>query len=365
MFGTLLISICTLMQIYVFWRMAGMPLIRRRLSGAAVAGTGVALWAVLVLGRVMGRDGTGLPAAVLEWVGMQWMGFLFLIAASILAVDLLTAFGLVFPRRARSLRTWALMTGLALSLAATFQGMRPPVMETYTVNLPGLPAELDGTVILAVSDLHLSHRSSSSRLSALTDRVQAENPDMVVLLGDIFEGRRPPEGRLAAIFQRIGAPLGVFAVAGNHESHGNGSADCFAAAGSRLLHNQWHEVKPGLVMAGVEDLTSLRRNGKTADPIATALAGRPPGATILLSHTPKESEKAAAEGVGLMLSGHTHGGQIWPFGYLVRHRYPLLEGRYAVNGMTAIVSRGAGTWGPRMRLWQPAQILKITLAASP
>jgi predicted MPP superfamily phosphohydrolase len=64
-----------------------------------------------------------------------------------------------------------------------------------------------------------------------------------------------------------------------------------------------------------------------------------------------------------MLSGHTHGGQVWPFGYLVRHRYPFFEGRYDVDGMTMIVSRGAGTWGPRMRLWKPGEILRITLRA--
>ena len=92
-----------------------------------------------------------------------------------------------------------------------------------------------------------------------------------------------------------------------------------------------------------------------------ALSGRPPGATVFLSHTPWETEKAAGAGAGLMLSGHTHGGQIWPFSYMVRLRYPLLGGRYDVNGMTVIVCRGTGTWGPRMRLWRPGEILRITL----
>ena len=97
------------------------------------------------------------------------------------------------------------------------------------------------------------------------------------------------------------------------------------------------------------------------DPIAQALEGRPPGATILLSHTPWQAERIAGAGVGLMLSGHTHGGQIWPFGYLVRSRYPLLEGRYEVDRMPVLVSRGTGTWGPRMRLWRAGEILRVTL----
>lgn len=84
---------------------------------------------------------------------------------------------------------------------------------------------------------------------------------------------------------------------------------------------------------------------------------------MLLSHSPLEVDRAARAGEGLMLAGHTHGGQVWPFDYLVRRWYPLLEGRYEVEGMTAIVSRSAGSWGPRMRLWAPGEIARITLRA--
>ena len=135
----------------------------------------------------------------------------------------------------------------------------------------------------------------------------------------------------------------------------------FREASFKLLRNGWAEVRPGLVLAGVDDLTARRRNGQVGDPISQALVGCPPGATILLSHTPWQAERAAKARVGLMLSGHTHGGQIWPFDYLVRSRYPLLEGLYEVDGMTVIVCRGTGTWGPRMRLWRPSEILRVTL----
>ncbi len=94
---------------------------------------------------------------------------------------------------------------------------------------------------------------------------------------------------------------------------------------------------------------------------AAALAGRPPGAGILLSHAPTRAEEASRAGAGLMLSGHTHGGQIWPFGYLVGLRYPLLAGEYRVGGTTVLVCRGTGTWGPRMRLWHPGEILRVVL----
>jgi predicted MPP superfamily phosphohydrolase len=127
------------------------------------------------------------------------------------------------------------------------------------------------------------------------------------------------------------------------------------------MSNTWTEVSPGLVLAGVDDLTFNHRSGNGGDPVGKALSDRPPGVTILLSHTPWYAEKIAKEGVGLMLSGHTHGGQIWPFGYLAKLVYPLFEGEYKVNGMTVIVCRGTGTLGPRMRLWHPGEILRVKL----
>ena len=132
-------------------------------------------------------------------------------------------------------------------------------------------------------------------------------------------------------------------------------------AGFELLRNRWAEVRPGLVLAGVDDPRGDRRAGQGSDSVQKALAGRPPGATIFLSHRPRQAERVSVAGVGLMLSGHTHGGQIWPFGYLVRFSYPLLEGWYEVGGMPVIVTRGTGTWGPRMRLWPPGEILRVTL----
>jgi len=184
-----------------------------------------------------------------------------------------------------------------------------------------------------------------------------------VLLGDIFEGHGQPQDELLPILRRMSAPLGVWGVLGNHETHGRDDASIsfIEAAGVRLLRNSWAEVRPGLVLAGVDNLTSRQHSIENNDYISKALSGRPRGITILLSHTPREADKAAKAGVGLMLSGHTHGGQVWPFSYLVKMAHPLLEGLYNIDGMPVIVCRGTGTWGPRMRLWRPGEILNITL----
>lgn len=364
MFGIILISACTLIHIYVFWRAASVPVVDRRLPRKLLAGAGVTLWAIFFSARVVGHGGTGTLAGMLELVGMNWMAVLFLTFISLLAIDLVTVFGFLMPRRAPSLRGWALAVGGALSLIALFQGLRPPVVQSYDVTLTGLPDEMDGTVIVAMSDLHLGSQLGERWLADRVAEVKAQRPDLVVLLGDIFEGHRQPQGELLLTLGRLSAPLGVWVVPGNHEFHeGQGtSISLMEEAGLHVLRDRWAEVRPGLVLAGVDDFTALRRAADRRDSLSQALTGRPLGATILLSHTPWQAERAASEGVGLMLSGHTHGGQVWPFGYLTRLIYPLLEGRYEEGGTTVIVCRGTGVWGPRMRLWRPGEILRVTLS---
>jgi uncharacterized protein len=363
MFGSILTIAVTLMHIYVFARAGSVPLVKRRMSRRGIVLVGVALWTVFLLGRLMGHDGTGALAAMLEMLGMTWMGVVLLTTVSLLFIDIITCFGMILGRLAPTLRGLALVVGGVLSIIALIQGHRPPLVHPYEVSLSGLPRELDGTVIIAISDLHLGSQLGRDWLAARIDQVESQRPDMVVLLGDIFEGHGAPQGDLLPVLQRIHAPLGVWAVPGNHEFRGSSDAGLsfLRRSGIKVLLNRWEQIRPGLILAGIEDLTAIHRTGRTVDPLPIALAGRPEGATILLSHTPLQAEKAEKQGVGLMLSGHTHGGQIWPFGYLVRLTYPLLAGRYEVGGMSAIVCRGTGTWGPRMRLWQPGEISRVTL----
>ena len=363
MFGIILISASTLLHLYVFWRAASVPLVDRHVPRKILTGAGVAFWAIFFSARVFGHGGTGALAGTLEMVGMTWMAVLFLIFISLLATELVTAFGFFMPRLAPSLRGWALVVGGVLSLIALFQGLRPPVVQSYDVSLRGLPGVMDGTVLVAMSDLHLGSQLGERWLADRVTEVNAQRPDLVVLLGDIFEGHSQPEGELLSILGRLSAPLGVWVVPGNHEFHGGQgtSVSLMEEAGLHVLRDRWVEVRPGLVLAGVDDFTALRRAGDRRDSLSQALTGRPPGGTILLSHTPWQAERASSAGVDLMLSGHTHGGQVWPFGYLTRLIYPLLEGRYEVGGTTVIVCRGTGSWGPRMRLWRPGEILRVTL----
>ncbi len=366
MFGAIIFLGVTLMHLYVFWRAGSVPFLRRRFSRKVLFGAGGVFWSVFCFGLFSGHS-PGMLSGTLGLLGMDWMAVMFLATVCLLAVDLLTGFGLLLRAPAPSLRGLALVAAGVLSMTAVVQGLRPPVVQRYEVQLPGLPRQMDGTVVVAMSDMHVGTLLDRRWLEGRIAQVRAERPDLVVLLGDIFEGHGRPENELIEVLHGLSAPMGVWAVLGNHEFHGNDptGAPLMNIDGVRVLGNSWAEVRPGLILAGVDDLTANHGSGSDGEAVSEALGGRPAGATILLSHTPWQAEKAAAEGTGLMLSGHTHGGQIWPFGYLVRRIYPLFEGSYDVNGMTVIICRGTGTWGPRMRLWRPAEILRVTLRAAP
>ncbi len=363
-----------LAHVYVVWRVASVPPVRRHVPRWALVAAAAVLCLTYLLPRTLERGGAVWLARPLELVGMTWLAVLFLSFVCLLATDLVTGFGFLLRPWAPALRGWALAAAGVLSAVALVQGLRPPVVRDYEVRLSGLPRDADGTVLAVVSDFHLGTLLGKRWLAARVAQVQALRPDLVVALGDMVEGHGGMEADLVPLLRGFQAPLGVWAVTGNHEYHGAGhggsgggrpAAGPLEEAGFRVLHDTWSEVRPGLVLAGVDDLTSRRRSGRDSGAVERALASRPgQAAVVLLSHSPLRADEAARAGAGLMLCAHTHGGQIWPFTYLSRAAYPLNAGRYEVSGMPVIVSRGTGTWGPRVRLWRPGEILRVTLRAS-
>lgn len=357
------LAIWTAMNVYVYLRVASVPFVRRH----SRRWLRILIIVLLANAYMLARMFPNVPVVSrgLEVVGATWIATLFLLLVCMLAVDVITLFGLVFRPYVPRLRTLGAIAGLLLAALAIVQGMRAPQVKSYEVVMPHLPSQMDGMVVVLMSDLHLGSALGESWTEARVQQAMSLHPDLIVLAGDIVEGDHESENAVVAKLRGLSAPLGVFAVPGNHESYGrhDGNNDSLPSVGIRVLRNERVALRPGLVLAGVEDLTqSWRRRGNSSEPVVAVLNGVPENtATVLASHSPLAVDTAASHGVGLMLSGHTHNGQIWPFNYVVGRFYPYMYGRYQIGEMSLIVCRGTGTWGPRMRLWKPGEIVKLTL----
>ncbi|WP_433274621.1 metallophosphoesterase [Actinosynnema sp. CS-041913] len=246
--------------------------------------------------------------------------------------------------------------------------MRVPRVRRADIVLPRLDKAFDGLTVAVLADTHYGPIDRTKWSEGLVQAVNGLHADVVVHVGDLADG---------TVAQRRGqsAPLADvqasqrFYVSGNHEYISNAQAwmEHMAELGWTSLHNQ-HRVleRDGarLVFAGIDDITAVHsgEEGHVAD-LDAALAGvRPDDPVVLLAHQPSEIGKSAAAGVDLQLSGHTHGGQIWPFHLLVRLQQPVLSGLSLHGARTRLwTSRGAGFWGPPFRVFAPSEISLLTL----
>jgi predicted MPP superfamily phosphohydrolase len=316
-----------------------------------------------VVGHIASHGRSGAFVAALERVGMIWMGVIFLSFALILMVDVVTGFG-VWCRRADAVRSGAFAAAVCLSVVGMIQAARGPVIRREIILLPNLPSACDGLRVAFLSDLHIDARTSRAQVDRWVNEVNALSPDMIAVGGDVLDTVERMD--LAEPFRRWSPRLGTFAVTGNHDFYVGltRARDFFSAAGFHTLSDAAVEVSPGLWIAGIDDLAARRHFGDSSDPYDNALSFSGRGTRLFLCHTPLRLDDAAARGVDVMLCGHTHGGQIWPFGGLVKLFFPVVSGRAQVGGMTLLVSRGAGTWGPPMRLFRRGEIIDIRLQAA-
>lgn len=363
LFLAIVLTIWGTLHAYIFWRLSTLPWITHVVPPLALGVIAAFLWLSYVTARVLDAKGCQRFVWPLEILAANWTGVAFLLFWCLLVADLVTLGGSMFASTTVTIRSGAVALAAFLCLIGFIQGLRAPTLTSYEVPLRGLPRELDGTILVQLSDLHLGNILGKRWLEKLIARVNALTPDIVVITGDLVDGNVGRVEPLRESLQQLRAPIGIWAVTGNHEFYAglSKSIRLFENSGFVVLRDSNKQVAPGLIIAGVDDLTTRAPLTDADHPITHALANRAPGATILLSHSPLDATKAAAAGAGLMLSGHTHNGQIWPFKYFVRMRYRLLSGRYQVDGLTAIISRGTGTWGPRMRLWLPGEIVRINL----
>lgn len=273
---------------------------------------------------------------------------------------------------------WLHQSNLALlvvlflvSAWSNYSAHRAPRIRRLTIRFPDLPRDLHGFRIVHLTDLHLGPYVGLRAISSVVQRVNSEKPDMVAITGDVVDGPVDVWADTAQPLGSLRSTYGTFVVLGNHDYY-SGAEDwigLLSELGARVLVNSTTKIDVGscpLRIIGITDPVAERILPEQSPNLEAATADLATGElSILLAHRPEAVQDAGGKGVALQLSGHTHGGQIFPFGLLARrHQAGLLAGLYDVGGTKLYVNRGVGFWGPAMRFLAPSEIAVITLSAS-
>jgi predicted MPP superfamily phosphohydrolase len=369
---------------YYFWirlvRDTQLSGLTRHLATSSVVGLALLLVATVSAGRLVPRLGR-----VLAWPGFIWMGMMFFLLVALLGTDVLRLLAMLASRwlgegntfdGSRRVFTARMLAGAAIASVGglTAEAVRATrghiAVKRVEIFLQRLPASLDGTRIVQMCDMHVGGLLGREFVERVVRTANALAPDVIAVVGDLVDGTVEQLRPAIVSMAELRARHGVFFVTGNHEYYSRSGArawmDELDRMGLRVLRNQRVAIGVGtdtFDLAGVPDhgATRFPEDGPAED-IAAALAGRDPSrAVVLLAHQPITIHKAASLGVDLQLSGHTHGGQIWPWGALVRLQQPFIRGLHRLGESQLYVSCGTGFWGPPMRLGAPAEITEIVL----
>jgi predicted MPP superfamily phosphohydrolase len=327
--------------------------------------------------RLLDRHGLHAGARFLAYIGYTWMGLIFLFSWIALCLDifnlsvrllaLLPGFGtdrLVLAGRNMFAAVMLIVVLLGIWSGFSAWKVRPDRVFVKTVKLP---AQLKRLNIVQISDLHLGIMVGERRLKRILRVVQRAKPDLLVCTGDLVDAQMDRLERLADMLAQVRPPLGKFAVLGNHEFYaGVGQSERFLqAAGFNVLRNQRDLVDNLLTVVGVDDPVGVRYQGnRTAGQTEVGLLTDLDAQrfTLLLKHRPLVEFESLGH-FDLQLSGHTHGGQIFPFTLITKLFYANHSGLASLgNDSLLYVSRGAGTWGPPMRFLSPPQVTVIELS---
>ncbi len=363
-FFSIVMGIWLVFHLYVGWRLWGLPVFASPKSHRVLLLGLAALYFSYPLGRILYHHGWPRLGTAIEYGGGLWMGTLVLLLTTLGIVDLVTLFGGVLKPWVMTLRAGAVGVALILAVVAWVGGYVRPRTVELEVELPGLPRSADGLVVAQLTDLHLGALIGERRLRSVIEQIDSMSPDLVVVTGDLVDGDAGTVETMVPALRTLTAPLGVYSILGNHEIYA-GPERCrtlMRDSGFVVLDATAVEVADGLWVVGIPD----SGRGPGTDGLDGALEESlyhvgEGAAVIFLQHAPVNEEATAAAGASLMLNGHTHGGQIWPVHYMVRRAYPHIAGVRKINGMTQVVSRGAGRWGAPMRLFAPSEIYRITL----
>jgi len=354
---------------YVGWRL--LP----DLSFGSASFVAVSAWlvlsaAMLPLGLFARRIARQPAADLLAWAGVMAMGsFSSLFVLTIVRdAGLLVSFALGWYQvQAWSAAAVPLLAAL-LTLVGFANARRTAKVRSVDVSIAGLPAALHGFTIAQISDLHVGATIKRRYVEAIVDAVNGIDADMIAVTGDLVDGS---VGQLSGHTEPLAglkARHGAYFVTGNHEYYSGANSWIveLRRLGLRVLLNEHVVLEHGgerIVVAGVTDYGAHHYDASHRSDAAAAMMGAPLDAAfrLLLAHQPRSAFAAESQGFHLQLSGHTHGGQFWPWNFFVRLQQPFTAGLRRLGALWVYTSRGTGYWGPPKRIGAPSEITRLRL----
>lgn len=367
---------------YIGWRLSGgLAVLSPWLAAALLAVLAVS--AVLVPWSVFGRRRRKTPwNERLQWLGLTAMGLFSSLLVLTLARDAVPALAWLLDATLglawADLAPWSAAAVPLLAALATAWGFvnarRTAAVVDVEVPIAGLPAALQGFTVAQISDVHVGPTIRHGYLQRIVRKVNTLGADMVAITGDLVDGRVHDLSEHVAPLAALRSRHGTFFVTGNHEYYSGVHAWIgeLGRLGVRVLLNEHVVLQHGsgaaqapVVVAGVADFGAHAfEPAHRSDPVR-ALAGAPAcGMRLLLAHQPRSAAAAAAAGFQLQLSGHTHGGQFFPWNFFVPLQQPFTAGLHRLRGLWVYTSRGTGYWGPPKRFGAPSEITRLRLVAA-
>ena len=344
----LALAIYTLAHVYIWWRLAlPMPSPAWQVATVALPLLGASFPLAMRHARHLPRE----IARRRLLFGYIWFGFATYFLLGAIASHIAVAFGMGVQRAAQ--------LGAGASIAVVVGGLlnvaRGPVARRTQIPIARLP--VDRYSIVQLTDVHIGNTIGREFAEVLVQRVNELRPDLIVITGDLVDGRLSELRPHIEPLRGLRARDGVYAVTGNHEYYWNVEPWLLhlQSLGIKLLRNEHVTIGATFELAGVDDVTAH-------EDVDAAVAGRDPGLPlVLLAHHPRTITRAMAAGVDLQLSGHTHGGQMLPWGWLARLWDPKVSGLKRFGRSWLYVSDGTGYWGPPLRVGTRCEISAITL----
>jgi len=322
----------------------------------------------------LGFRASGLRWRWLGWSGLMLMGIFSSLAVFSLLRALVVAVLVLIghdPAGFAEHSAEAVLLGVALvTLIGLFNARRTAAVRDVSIAVPNLPAGLEGFSIVQLSDIHVGPTIRRGYIEAMVKRANGLKPDLIAITGDLVDGSVAQLREHIAPLAELRARHGTFVVTGNHEYYAGAPAWIaeLRRLGLTVLLNEHVLIRQNdaeLLLAGIADYSAgMYEPSHRSDPLA-ALEGAPEGVVrLLLAHQPRSAPAALDAGFDLQLSGHTHGGQFWPWMHFVRLQQPWVAGLHRLGTLQVYISRGTGYWGPPLRFGAPSEITRISLTAA-